>query len=79
VLVGSRDLARGEEAVAQLKADGQTNVGVLHIDLDDLPSIAAARDTIAQTYGGTAARPDFIIYLKIQFIYIRVNSFLILI
>ena len=52
VLVGSRDLARGEEAVAQLKADGVANVGVLQLDLDDESSITTAADTVAKTYGG---------------------------
>ncbi|ELR11804.1 uncharacterized protein ACA1_362920 [Acanthamoeba castellanii str. Neff] len=63
VLVGSRDLARGEEAVAQLKADGVANVGVLHLDIDDIgfgnginggaqSSITTAADTVAKTYGG---------------------------
>jgi NAD(P)-dependent dehydrogenase (short-subunit alcohol dehydrogenase family) len=52
VLVGSRDLARGEEAVAQLKADGVANVGVLQLDLDHESSITTAADTVAKTYGG---------------------------
>ncbi len=63
VLVGSRDLARGEEAVAQLKADGVANVGVLQLDIDDIgfgnginggaqSSITTAADTVAKTYGG---------------------------
>lgn len=52
VLVGSRDLVRGEEAVAQLKTDGVANVGVLQLDLDDESSITTAADTVAKTYGG---------------------------
>jgi NAD(P)-dependent dehydrogenase (short-subunit alcohol dehydrogenase family) len=58
VLVGSRDLARGEEAVAKLKADGLPNVEALQIDLDDESSITTAADTVAKTYGGTTPLPS---------------------
>jgi carbonyl reductase 1 len=52
VLVGSRDLERGKEAVSKLQADGLSNVEVLQIDLDDEPSIVAAAASVSKNFGG---------------------------
>jgi len=54
VLVGSRDLERGKEAVSKLQADGLSNVEVLQIDLDDEPSIVAAAASVSKNFGGSA-------------------------
>jgi NAD(P)-dependent dehydrogenase (short-subunit alcohol dehydrogenase family) len=43
VYMGSRDLAKGMEAVDMLKADGLTHVKAVHIDMTDEASILAAR------------------------------------
>lgn len=43
VYLGSRDLQKGEKAVAQLKAEGLTNVEPLEIDVDQVTSIQSAR------------------------------------
>jgi NAD(P)-dependent dehydrogenase (short-subunit alcohol dehydrogenase family) len=43
VYVGSRDLAKGIEAVDMLKAEGLRNVKAVHIDMTDEASILAAR------------------------------------
>jgi len=43
VYLGSRDLTRGQQAVAQLHAEGLTQVEPLQIDVTDAASIAAAR------------------------------------
>jgi NAD(P)-dependent dehydrogenase (short-subunit alcohol dehydrogenase family) len=43
VYLGSRDAAKGEEAVAKLKAEGLDNVKAIQIDISDPASIEAAR------------------------------------
>lgn len=48
VYLGSRDVARGEEAVAQLKAEGLNNVELLQIDVSDPASVAAAGKKITE-------------------------------
>ncbi len=48
IFLGARDLKKGEEAVAQLKAKGLTQVEAIQIDVTDKASIEAARDLIAQ-------------------------------
>jgi len=52
VLVGSRDVKLGEDAVAQLRADGLQNVSLLRVDLLDEDVIRAAAQTVQDTYGG---------------------------
>ncbi len=46
VYLGSRDLEKGEQAVAQLKAEGLNNLAAVQIDVSDLASIKAAHHTI---------------------------------
>jgi len=46
VYLGSRDLARGQQAVAQLHAEGLTQVEPLQIDVADPASVAAARTAL---------------------------------
>lgn len=46
VYLGSRDMVRGGEAVAKLKAEGLANVEVLQIDVSDPASIEAARTQV---------------------------------
>ncbi|NML66104.1 SDR family oxidoreductase [Hymenobacter sp. RP-2-7] len=48
VYLGSRDAQRGQQAVAQLRAEGLTQVELLTIDVTDSASIAAARATLGQ-------------------------------
>lgn len=48
VYLGSRDQARGEEAVKKLKAEGLTNVEALPIDVTDLASIGAASKQVTE-------------------------------
>ena len=48
VYLGSRDEAKGEQAVAQLKAEGLTNVEFLQIDVSDPASVAAASKKITE-------------------------------
>jgi NAD(P)-dependent dehydrogenase (short-subunit alcohol dehydrogenase family) len=48
VYLGSRDLQNGEEAIAQLKAEGLNNVEVAAIDVTDQTSVAAARAEIGK-------------------------------
>lgn len=48
VYLGSRDKANGEEAVAQLKAEGLTNVQVLQIDVSNPESVAQAAAQITE-------------------------------
>jgi NAD(P)-dependent dehydrogenase (short-subunit alcohol dehydrogenase family) len=50
VLLGARDIARGEEAVATLKGEG-IDVRFIQIDLAKLASIQAAAATIEVDYG----------------------------
>jgi len=46
VYIGSRDLARGTEAVNQLKSEGFTDVDVLQLDVSNTQSIAQAAKTL---------------------------------
>ena len=46
VYLGSRDLEKGNEAVATLKAEGFTNVEPLQIDVSDPASIKKAREVL---------------------------------
>jgi len=46
VCLGSRDAAKGKEAVAKLKAEGLENVEALQIDVSNPASIKAAREKI---------------------------------
>ncbi len=48
VYLGSRDLAKGQQAVAQLKSEGFSQVEPLQIDVADSVSIAAARQVLGQ-------------------------------
>jgi len=48
VYLGSRDLAKGQQAVDQLHAEGLTQVEPLQIDVADRASIAAARAALGQ-------------------------------
>jgi NAD(P)-dependent dehydrogenase (short-subunit alcohol dehydrogenase family) len=48
VYLGSRDEAKGQQAVDQLKAEGLTNVEPIVIDVDNVDSIKAARKTLGQ-------------------------------
>lgn len=43
IYLGARDIVKGEEAVAKLKAEGLDNVEALQIDVTDVKSIATAR------------------------------------
>jgi NAD(P)-dependent dehydrogenase (short-subunit alcohol dehydrogenase family) len=46
VYLGSRELAKGQQAVAQLQAEGLQQVEAIEIDVDNIESIKAARATI---------------------------------
>lgn len=46
VYLGSRDLEKGKEAVASLKAEGLTQLQAIQIDVSNKDSIAAARNSI---------------------------------
>jgi NAD(P)-dependent dehydrogenase (short-subunit alcohol dehydrogenase family) len=46
VYLGSRDLARGEEAVAKLKNEGYNNVQLLQLAVNDETSVVAARKQV---------------------------------
>jgi NAD(P)-dependent dehydrogenase (short-subunit alcohol dehydrogenase family) len=46
IFLGSRDLAKGEQAVAQLKSEGLTQVEAIEIDVADINSIKNARQSI---------------------------------
>ncbi|MFD2572732.1 SDR family oxidoreductase [Spirosoma soli] len=48
VYLGSRDGQKGQQAVDQLKAEGLNNVEPIIIDVDNLDSIKAARETLGQ-------------------------------
>lgn len=48
VYLGSRDLAKGQQAVAQLQAEGFSQVEPIQLDVADSASIAAARQAIGQ-------------------------------
>ncbi|MBS7565427.1 SDR family oxidoreductase [Mucilaginibacter sp. Bleaf8] len=51
VYIGSRDIAKGQQAVEQLKADGLTAIGAIQIDVTDKASINAAQQAISQKDG----------------------------
>lgn len=46
--LGSRDIQKGQQAVRQLQAEGLTQVEPIEINVDDLASIKAARETLDQ-------------------------------
>lgn len=48
VYLGSRDAARGEQAVGQLKSEGFDNVELLQIDVSDPTSVQAAGKKVAE-------------------------------
>ena len=48
VYLGSRDQQKGRQAVDQLKSEGFSNVEPIVIDVDNLDSIKAARETLGQ-------------------------------
>ena len=48
VYLGTRSMENGNEAVAQLKAEGLTNVAPIQIDVADEASVAAARAAVGQ-------------------------------
>ncbi|HEY5749251.1 MAG TPA: SDR family oxidoreductase [Chryseolinea sp.] len=48
IYLGSRDLKKGEEAVAKLKALGLNNIEATQIDVTDLDSISAAATRLGQ-------------------------------
>ncbi|MBO0358836.1 SDR family oxidoreductase [Hymenobacter sp. BT186] len=48
VYLGSRDLQKGQQAVAQLQSEGLSTVEPLQLDVTDSASIAAARQTLGQ-------------------------------
>lgn len=48
VYLGSRDLTKGQEAVAKLKAEGLTEAEAIQIDVSDGESVKAARAVIGQ-------------------------------
>jgi NAD(P)-dependent dehydrogenase (short-subunit alcohol dehydrogenase family) len=48
VYLGSRDLQKGQQAVSQLQAEGLTQVEPIEIDVTNLESIRAARETLAR-------------------------------
>ncbi|CAF1019046.1 unnamed protein product [Rotaria magnacalcarata] len=50
ILLGSRDLKRGEDALIQLGSP--SNVHVLHLDTSSRESIIRAKDEVKQKYGG---------------------------
>lgn len=51
VYLGSRDQQKGQQAVEQLKSEGFSNVEPIVIDVDNLDSIKAARETLGQKTG----------------------------
>jgi len=48
IYLGSRDISKGEEAVARLKAEGLNNLEAVQIDISSKSSIEAAQKTISQ-------------------------------
>ena len=52
VILGCRDIASGETALKQLKADGfAAELQVVQLDIEDDNSIADAVDTVQQRFG----------------------------
>lgn len=51
VYIGSRDLAKGQQATEQLKTDGLTSIEAIQLDVTDKASIAAAQSYISQKDG----------------------------
>ena len=52
VLLCSRDLSRGEEAVRRLAEEGLGNASLHQLDISDATSVEQLRGHIAETYGG---------------------------
>jgi len=48
VYLGARDIAKGQEAVAKLQADGLTNIEAIQIDVTDKASIEAAQKSLVE-------------------------------
>src|ERR1700743_1311002 len=48
IYLGCRDMQKGEEAVAQLRAEGLDNVEPIQIDVADSTSVQAAREALGQ-------------------------------
>lgn len=48
IFLGSRDLKNGEQAVAQLKAEGFDQLSLVQIDVADAASVKAAREKVGQ-------------------------------
>ena len=81
VYLGSRSLEKGEEAAAQLKAEGYDQIEAILIDVDHADSINAARQTLGSKidsmdvlinnagisggFGQTAADPDMGIFRQV--------------
>ena len=51
IYLGSRDIQKGEEAAARLKAEGLTQVEAIAIDVRNPATIEAARDIVARKSG----------------------------
>jgi NAD(P)-dependent dehydrogenase (short-subunit alcohol dehydrogenase family) len=51
VYIGSRDLAKGQQAAEQLKANGLTTLEAVQLDVTDKQSILKAQSTISQKNG----------------------------
>ena len=50
VFIGSRNLAKGEEAVTKLKEEGLTNIEAIEIDVSSPDSVTAARKALQNRY-----------------------------
>ena len=48
IFLGSRDLQKGQQAVAQLKSEGHAQVEPVQLDVTDGASVAAARQAVGQ-------------------------------
>ncbi|NIG55632.1 SDR family oxidoreductase [Chitinophaga sp. Cy-1792] len=48
VYLGARDIEKGRQAVQQLQSEGLENVAAVAIDVDDIASIKAARETLGK-------------------------------
>lgn len=48
VYLGSRDISKGQQAVAQLHSEGLTQVEPVEIDVDNIASIKAAREVVGK-------------------------------
>lgn len=77
VYLGSRDQAKGDQAVAQLKAEGLSNVTTLVIDVNNPESVKAARQQVSSldvlvnnagvpgSFPQTAAGTDLNVYREV--------------